>query len=966
VEYFSYDTNTGLKISHTDENSQVTTFKYDEMERLTNVYYPDTGSDAYVYTDSATPNPYFTFTKAITSSSNLVETGVVDGLGRKRHTEVNSDPAGTDYVDYSYDDRGRLYSVSNPHRSGTSSTDGTRYYSYDPLNRVQTVTEQDGSTISTSYSGSYATVTEEAGKVRKSYADGLGRMAGVWEDPSGLNYETDYSYDTLNNLTGVTQKGGASSSYWRTRTFEYDWLSRLTSATNPESGTTTYTYDANGNVVTKVAPQANQTGSSTTTTTYSYDARNRLSTKTYSDGTAGSYYYYDLTSTWGLSVSNPIGRLVAENTWSSGSSWITARGFSYDAMGRVVRTVYCTPAHCNDSPYPSPYWTATYSYDLAGDLTSLGYPSGRTITYGINAAKQTTSAVDSAYSINYATSAAYTPPGELASLANGSSLISTLFYNSRLQPCRISVKSTGSVPGSCTVSSDAGNVVDLTYNFNLGTADNGNVMKVSDNRTGMSGRNGNYTYDALNRIASAYTDATTGSYCWGETYQIDPWANLYTIAGKSTHSACTQESGLSLSGYINGSNQITLSGFGYDAAGNVTSTGTVSQKYDGENRICSVGGTNCTSGTTYTYDAKGQRIRKSSGTSYLYGVNDEVLTELNSSEAVSNEYIFFDGNRIARRDSSGNVDYYFSDHLGTARVVTNSSGTIQDDSDFYPYGGQRIISSASGNTYKFTGKERDSESGLDNFGARYNSSQYGRFMSPDPGPWIFLNPQSYNAYSYGLNNPLRYSDDSGMTAQDRVNEANLLASQNIDYVTGGKNPSCGLDCSGLVQNVFKADPDNTIPILDTVQSAATQATDLENSGQYSTDINQAQSGDAIFFSDPSSGKIVHTGIIVDIRNGKVYFVHAPKPGYKVGKNFVDIKKLKFGNEKFAGIGRPIEPVRSQTNTTNSSNPLSNAYNWLSNFVEQRFFNQQPQQQQEQVTTRIVDCQKEPNNPGCPQ
>jgi hypothetical protein len=237
-------------------------------------------------------------------------------------------------------------------------------------------------------------------------------------------------------------------------------------------------------------------------------------------------------------------------------------------------------------------------------------------------------------------------------------------------------------------------------------------------------------------------------------------------------------------------------------------------------------------------------------------------------------------------------------------------------------------------------------------------------MTPDPGPWIFLNPQSYNAYSYAVNNPLRYTDDSGMTAQDRVNEANLLASQNINYVSGGKNPSCGLDCSGLVQNVFKADPDNTMPILDTVQSAASQSTDLQNSGQYSTDINQAQSGDAIFFSDPASGAIVHVGIVVDVKDGKVYFVHAPKPGEKVHRTYVDMKKLYFGKDhpqKFAGIGRPIEPAQSRTN---NSNPLSSAYNWLTNFAERWFFNQQPQQQREKVTTRIVDCQKEPNGPCC--
>jgi RHS repeat-associated protein len=136
-----------------------------------------------------------------------------------------------------------------------------------------------------------------------------------------------------------------------------------------------------------------------------------------------------------------------------------------------------------------------------------------------------------------------------------------------------------------------------------------------------------------------------------------------------------------------------------------------------------------------TYDGDGRRVQKSNGKLYWYGTTSDALDETDSAGNTNNasfeEYIFFRGKRIARRDYSNNVDYYFADHLGTARVVTNAAGTILDDSDFYPFGSERAVTSSSGNTYKFTGKEPDLESGLDNFGARYNSAM-GRFMSPDP------------------------------------------------------------------------------------------------------------------------------------------------------------------------------------------------------------------------------------------
>jgi RHS repeat-associated protein len=119
------------------------------------------------------------------------------------------------------------------------------------------------------------------------------------------------------------------------------------------------------------------------------------------------------------------------------------------------------------------------------------------------------------------------------------------------------------------------------------------------------------------------------------------------------------------------------------------------------------------------------------------------------------------------------VDYYEADHLGTSRIVTGSAGNILDQSDFYPFGGERVISASSGNTYKFTGKERDAESGLDNFGARYYGSSLGRFMTPDWAakptnvPYAsFGNPQSLNLYSYVNNNPTTTRDPDGHCGED--------------------------------------------------------------------------------------------------------------------------------------------------------------------------------------------------------
>jgi RHS repeat-associated protein len=185
---------------------------------------------------------------------------------------------------------------------------------------------------------------------------------------------------------------------------------------------------------------------------------------------------------------------------------------------------------------------------------------------------------------------------------------------------------------------------------------------------------------------------------------------------------------------------------------------------------------------------------------------DETDAAGNTNNASFNEYVFFGGKRIARRDSTNAVNYYFADHLGTARVIANSSGAILDDSDFYPFGGERIVTSSSGNHYKFTGKERDSESGLDNFIRRYDSSSLGRFMSPDPaniaGDLLeWESPQSWNAYSYVRNDPINATDPDGedcvFTQGDKAYVArgdcsNLPdGAKNATYVAGTVNEKSG-------------------------------------------------------------------------------------------------------------------------------------------------------------------------------
>jgi RHS repeat-associated protein len=150
-----------------------------------------------------------------------------------------------------------------------------------------------------------------------------------------------------------------------------------------------------------------------------------------------------------------------------------------------------------------------------------------------------------------------------------------------------------------------------------------------------------------------------------------------------------------------------------------------------------------------------------------------IVAESDLSGNLQSEYVFFGGERVARKDFPGNaVAYYFSDHLKTASVVTDSVGNIKSESDYYPWGGELQFLNGDSNHYKFTGKERDAETGLDYFGARYYSNGLGRFITPDWAakpvdiPYAVLgDPQSLNLYTYVRNIPTTNIDADGHVFQ---------------------------------------------------------------------------------------------------------------------------------------------------------------------------------------------------------
>jgi RHS repeat-associated protein len=808
-ESFTFDPTTGRTTSHTDQNHNVTTYgyfdvnnqRYDPLNRLRSITMPPTvdgtsgqtaqGGVSYTYQDTPGSLAIQTATKQSTGVSVFQGT-YFDGLGEVLETELASDSQGPVFVDTSYDNVGRVSTVTNPYRSTTDSTYGVTTKSYDALDRIVQLQHPDNSIVQWCYNGLPSSTTP--GRSPMAYAqrgpvggpihpaptkpcnpkqstkagtwvdmadeqnidsqrttDAGGRLVAVMEpNPTGSpsNLETDYGYDALGNLLNVNQVGNSSlSEVPVTRSFQYDPLSRLVYSTNPETGYICYGqgsrskpcagfggYDANSNLLYRVDGNAR-------TISYTYDELNRLTSRT---GLGiNDTYTYDQASVGQFQSTNAVGRLVNE------SNNINAyRLFAYDAMGRVSNQADCHPLNCGTTPD-----TTSAAYDLAGNMTSLTYPDGRVVSQTFDGAGRLSSVNQNGWvgntanpSFLYLVVNAYDPVGHVNSATMGNGVTMTATYNNRQETSSLAY-ATAINPGT------------PLWSKNLNWTLNGNLASAVDNVLGMTRQFG---YDSLNRLTGAQDYTGTGTSLMlnpsglNQNFSYDSFGNIQQTGNSFQFSPS----------YLPNNR---MANYPYDNAGNLLGdllTNTL--QYDGLERVTTLNGGLANGGTSYFYLPSGERISKSSA-------------------SVTMDTISFGGRPIARATGQGQwtdliygangllaevpgtvasgPSYRLLDHLGTEVGSVDASG-VTTINDYAPFG--QSFNGSDIDPYKFTGKERDSESGLDYFGARYYGSSMGRFMSPDWSknptavPYAKLeNPQSLNLYEYVGNNPLSRSDLDG-------------------------------------------------------------------------------------------------------------------------------------------------------------------------------------------------------------
>src|ERR1051325_8434047 len=674
-----YDFSTGLVRASTDANTKTTTITYsDPFDRPTRIDRPDGGYTTYGY-DRNVYGDYVHTRTLLNSTTGLLTDNYsyTDGLGRlSRSFQYENSDLSSPWLtgDTQYDAMGRVWRVSNTYRSAgvnaaINPSGNWTTTQFDPLGRVKSVTAPDGATVTTSYYGNQVTVTDPAGKMRRSYIDAVGRLGAINEDPNGQALFTYYTYDALNNLRAVKQDT-------QRRYFMYDSLSRLIRASNPEqnvngalayqdiytaSGDTTansqwstaYSYDGNSNLLSRTDARG-------VTANYTYDNLNRQIRAAYPDtNSAYTDHYFD-------NAVNGQGLVYYSVSYVNSSLPEAANVIdTYDAVGR--------PLNQRQRMWVNGAWGAAYNvqrtYDQAGHVTSQTYPSGHVVSYSYDVLGRTSifsGNLGDSVARTYMSAQAFDDSGRLTREQFGTDipLYNKRHYNVRGQLYDIRLSSVND-----ELNWNRGAVVNYySSNFSFGGSlptNNGNLLGQQywipndDAISSSSYFQQNYDYDALNRLAWVSLYFNGGTNTGFQQY-------IYDRYGNRTISDASWGAGINAQQFTvdTGTNRLGVPAgqtgeMAYDANGNLrndTYSGFGTRTYDGENRM--VTATNSSAGqSTYSYNGEGQRVKRQTAgqsTWQVYGIGGELVAEYAANAAPTaprKEYGYRNGELLITADA---------------------------------------------------------------------------------------------------------------------------------------------------------------------------------------------------------------------------------------------------------------------------------------------------------------------------
>jgi len=539
----NYDMKTGQLLSSTDPNLQTSTSVYDALGRLIKAIGPNDTAEypSVMYEYDLTTQPTKVTKKIkidyVATPTYLTSYSFYDGLGRLIETKSPGEPdpeTGETRQILSgivkFNERGEVEEKYLPYfvnESGdyVTPTYSTPYtvFSYDALGRVVQITNPDLTYSGVTYSDWVRTVTDGNTHYKTQYYDAYGRIIKIEEHNSLETYTTSYTYDALGNLTDVIDEESNTTEIW------YDSLGRKIKMDDPDMGIWTYAYDKAGNLKTQIDAKGE-------VLEFDYDELNRLTYKKANGETIVSYYYDE------AAKDHCKGRL-SKIVDQSGST-----EFFYDNLGRETKSIKNVDG--------SGSYTVERTYDALDRLTTLKYPDESIVGYEYNELG-ITKVTDVVNSKDYVSNVDYSPTGQITRVEYGNGTTTDYTYD----PDTLRL-------ANLTTDSPFGAIQDLNYQF-----DNvGNIKDITDN---VNTATQSFLYDDLDRLIEAQGAYGTLSY------EYDSIGNMTYKAGKSLTYGKDGRLPHAVTQY--GSQLID-----YDENGNMIQKGALNLTYDIENRLSKV------------------------------------------------------------------------------------------------------------------------------------------------------------------------------------------------------------------------------------------------------------------------------------------------------------------------------------------------------------------------------------------
>ncbi|MGW1026230.1 RHS repeat-associated core domain-containing protein [Streptomyces sp. NPDC002577] len=787
-----------------DPNGRTTRVVHDSVGRYSQVFkpteignYPDgTPSMKFAYTiptatngdgvpDTITGAPKVT-TSVLQSGTTFVNTyEYADGLGRSREKQSTApDGSGRTVTSTRYDTSGNVTGTSAAFYNSSAAGSGmvlptvADLPSYTDLlidwagrttesQLLVNGTLQPVSHSRTYYFGDYTSVVPATGERSETYTDVFGQTTQVVEHGPTGPASTAYEYTRSGGLQKITDDKG------NTTEFTYNWLGDRMSADDPDAGKSSATYDDNGLLLTTV--DANNA-----TLTYEYDTLHRR-TALKQGTTTLTQLTYD-------TASGGAGQLATSTTYSNGKAY-TQTVTGYDGRGRVTGKKNTIP---DDGSGLAGTYEFTFGYDLADHMTSVTYPAiGKLPAETVTTSYTAQGLPDKVSSplATYQSSIGFDAVGRLNARTFGASgsdaTVSRAYtYNDTDGTGLLAnVKTTVTTGSTTTVAQNDSFARDL----------GGQLTGITD---GVTKQSECFTYDELNRLSQAWTTQATDGCAGAATpdlsSSLDPYDTSYTYDSigniqsvTETTAAGSTTKDYTYPGYSADESSYTAEqahphavtkagsdAYVYNSAGQMTTRTvdgvTSSLEWNAQNRVTKVTQKKSSGDEVsgYVYDAEGNVLLRTSKSENVLYLEGHEVHKTASGTATPTRFYSAAGTTVAMRVDDGSASGKLTWLLGDAQASTTlliSMGGVITRRRYTPFGKQRNTGGdlPSGLDRGFLGKAEDDSTSLTLLGARMYDAELGRFLSPDQlsSPY---EPQNLSAYSYADNNPVTYSDPTGL------------------------------------------------------------------------------------------------------------------------------------------------------------------------------------------------------------